>query len=196
MTRVDKLFLVLWALVYSLGIYKGYNEALTYVSKEKVISHHVVGVTLPLITAVDNKEQLAAVIAHELSHIQLGHTLSDKHRITMEYNADLLSFYYLKKAGFGVCGAHHYWMKSRDKYISLSPTTHPNYQTRAYYMNMPECKNQTVKKEKVTIEDAIEIFKKLNQYVAGRNRYRTKFELFIFTNQPNAYAYTKMKEKK
>jgi hypothetical protein len=195
MSRVQRLFLVLWGVVYLLGIYKTYNEAVTYISKEKVISHHVVGVTLPILTAVDNKEQLAAVIAHELSHIQLGHTLGGKHHISMEYNADLMSFYYLKKAGYGVCGAKQYWEKNKGEYLLLTPTSHPNHQTRAYYMDMPECKNKKVVKEKVTLEDAKEIFNKLNKHVIGRNRYRTQFELYIFTTEPNAYAYTQMKEK-
>lgn len=195
MIRVDRLFLTLWALVYSLLIIKVYDEAMTYVSKEQVLAHHVVGVTLPMVNFVDNRDQMASVIAHELAHIQLGHTLSGKHNMVMEYNADLLSIYYLKKAGFGVCGAHQLWTKMRKSYTELKPTSHPNYFTRAYYMDMPEC-NGVVKKEFVSLQDTDEIFKKLNKHVAGPNRYRTRFELNPFTNAINAYAGSRFEDKK
>ena len=194
-SRVDKLFLRLWLIVLVLAVYQVYGQYKKFFP-EQVFSHHVIGVTYPMILAVTSKDQLAAVIAHEISHIALGHTVQNKHHITMEYNADLLSIYYLRKAGFGLCGAHELWKASKGMYIDLSPTSHPNYMTRAYYMEMPECKDKPETNEIVTIQDAAEIFKRLSKFVAGPNRYNTRFDIIYFTNNRNAYAGTIFKDKK
>jgi hypothetical protein len=192
--RVDKLFLRLWVVVMLIGLYNLHDFCQNKIWPKRVFSHHIVGVTLPMLSLVTSKDQLAAVIAHEISHIQLRHTLQSSHHINMEYEADILSFYYLKRAGFGICGATRLWEKARAGHISLSPTSHPNYMTRAYYMNMPECKDKQQKEEVVTIQDAIDIFNRLNAHVAGMNRHYTRFEIFYFTNQANAYAGTRYKE--
>lgn len=193
MLRVDRLFLRLWVIVFVLATYKVHSQYKIFFP-EMVVSHHIVGVTSPMLKFVKSKDELAAVIAHEISHIQLGHTLNNKHHISMEYNADVLSIYYLKKAGYGVCGAARLWGRAKHKHIELSPTSHPNYMTREYYMNMPECKGKQQKEEIVTIQDAIDIFTKLNANVVGMGRHLTRFEMFYLTNQVNAYAATRYKE--
>lgn len=193
--RIDRLFLRLWLIVIVLAVYQVHGQYKKFFP-EMVFSHHVIGVTYPMITSVTSKDQLAAVIAHEISHITLGHTVQNKHHITMEYNADLLSIYYLRKGGFGLCGAHELWEASKGNYTDLSPATHPNYMTRAYYMDMPECKDKPKTKEVLTIQDAADIYKRLSKFVAGNARYTTRFEIFYFTNSRNAYAGTRYKEKR
>ena len=193
--RVDKLFLRLWVLVFGLLMYQALSPYKSLIPREKVFSHNVVAVTLPLLTQVNNKAQLAAIIGHEIAHIQLKHTTSNKHGMTMEYDSDLMSVFYMKKAGYNICEAKLFWESSAGEYLELNPKSHPNAQTRAYYMTFPECKNYKSKKQEVTLEDAREVFDKMNKFVAGIDRYRTEFRVILITDQVNAYAWTVMKEK-
>ena len=169
---------------------------MSLVTKEKVFSHNVVAVTLPLLTVVNNKAQLAAIIGHEIAHIQLKHTVSNKHHMSMEYDSDLMSVFYMKKAGYNICEAKLFWENSGMDYLDLNPHSHPNAQTRAFYMTFPECEGYVSKKENVTLEDARKVFDSMNKYVAGIDRYRTKFKIIFLTDQVNAYAWTVTKEKK
>jgi hypothetical protein len=168
---------------------------MTLVSKEMVFSHNVIGVTTALLNSVNNKTQLAAVIGHELAHIQLKHTVSNSHDISMEYDSDLMSVFYMKKAGYNICEAKLFWESRSGRYLTLRAGTHPNPQTRAYYMTFPECKGYVSKKEPIDFYDALEVFQNMNQYVAGIDRHRTRF-VVIQSNNVNAYASTRLKEKK
>jgi hypothetical protein len=64
--RVDKLFLRLWVLVMCVGLYNLHDFCQNKVWPKKVFSHHVVGVTFPMLQLVTSKDQLAAIIAHEI----------------------------------------------------------------------------------------------------------------------------------
>lgn len=196
MGRKDKLFLLLWVVVYLLCLNRFYIQIKRDVYPDIVFSHHVIGVTLPMLSRTTTKDQLAAVIAHEISHIQLRHTIKHKHKMIYEYEADILSIYYLKKAGYGICGASQLWKKSIPKFLELQPESHPNYLTRAFYMDMPECKGKKLKEELITIEDAKEIFKSLRRHIVGINRYKIRLEIDYFSAYANAYAGTRFKERK
>lgn len=195
MDRIDKLFLTLWVLVFSAGFVKSFDYNMTLVTKEKVFSHNVIGVTSALLNSVNNKSQLAAVIGHELAHIQLKHTINNKHDIAMEYDSDLMSVFYMKKAGYNICEAKLFWEKNSFRHLALRAGSHPNSQTRAFYMTFPECKGYISKKEPLTQFDAMEVFQNMNKHVAGIDRHKTIFTVFYSTDI-NAYAQTIMKENK
>jgi predicted Zn-dependent protease len=195
MIRIDKLFYTLVLLVVLIGVDKLYDEVVRLLPKEKVFSHNVVAVTIPLLKTVNNKAQLAAIIGHEIAHIQLKHTVGDKHLMSMEYDSDLMSVYYMRKAGYNICEAKLFWENSGEKFLDLQPHSHPNAQTRAYYMTFPECEGYVSVKEEVTVEDAAEVFNNLNRFVAGIDRYRTDFQIIYLTNQVNAYAWTVFNDK-
>ena len=193
---LNKLFLTLWVLVYVLLLDVTHKDLQQYVTKEQVVDRHHIFVTLPMIMAVKSESQLAAIIAHEIAHVTLGHTTSTKHDIRYEYNSDLMSIYYLKKAGYNICDVVYFWETMGDEYLSLKPNTHPNAQTRAYYMAMPECRNYVINEQHVSIIDARKIFDNLIKHVAGIDRYRTTFSIDFFTPSVNAYVYTTTKDKK
>ena len=192
---IDKCFIVVWAIVMVVGIQQLNTKAKNVWFPEIRFSHHVVGITSPMLKSLTSKGQLAAILAHEISHIQLGHTLKNNHHIKMEYNADIMSVYYLKKAGFGLCGSREYWENSKDSYLDISPTSHPNYLTRAYYMSMPECKQPNKRtavqhNKRITVQDVVEVFNKLQRHVAGKARYTTILVIDKDTEIKNAYATT------
>ena len=191
MERVDKLFVRLWLLVYILLLYNSYNQNMKYV---RYFSHNVVAITIPMLLTVESKSQLAGVIAHELAHIHLKHTTASSHDMVDEYDADLLSVYYMKKAGYNICDIKNFWKVMGRNFLSLKPSSHPNAQTRAFYMDFPECKGYQIKQEPVNVDDAREIFNNLNKHVAGIDRYRTKFRVVLHMSI-NAFAWTVFKTK-
>ena len=193
--RLYKLFLTLWVVVTALLTTELYINLQQYVSKEQVFEANHVHITIGLIKAAKSKSQVASVLAHELSHIQLGHTTSDKHELVDEYNSDLLSIYYSKKANYNICDIKYFWKELGDSYLNLKPSSHPNAQTRAYYMEMPECKKHVMKVGIVSVEDVREIFKNLVKHMEGINRYRTILTIDFFNPSVNAYVYTTTRDK-
>lgn len=192
--RVNKLFLRLWILTVVLLSYRLYPIVDEYIPKEQVVDHHVMRVTLGMISFVDNKDQLAAIIGHELGHVILGHTMGDKHKPEHEYHSDMVGMLLAHKAGYSLCGVDKLWRRLGEKYMSLHTGSHPNVFIRSYYSEMPECKGKPIKKELVTIADAYEIFNDMVKTVEGRIRYKTQFAIFP-TMSINAFIYTITKDK-
>lgn len=195
MIRVHKLYLILWGVVFSLLLYKSYNKNLEFVSKEQVIDYHLVTVTMPLVREFKNKNDLAFILAHEIAHLQLGHTTSNGHKIEDEYTADLLTVYYMRKAGYSVCGISKFWGNFGNRYLELDTTSHPNPQTRAYYMKFKGCESYKPYNIGVTVYDVEVVFGDLIKYTQGKIRHNTRIQVQILTIQVHAYAQTILRDK-
>lgn len=193
MTRQDRLFLILFLLVHFMLCISLYTTLQQFVSKRQVVDHHQMVVFYGMINYAKNEHELAAVIAHEFAHLELGHTQMDKHSIYLEYNADMASIYYLTRAGYSVCGAANLWERMHSRAIQLQPTTHPLRLSRAKYMRMPECKSAVLRDKPLTILDATRIYNNIAEHVEARIRFKTKFTV-VFLPFVNAGVYTKMKE--
>jgi len=194
--NVNNLYARLWVLVVVLLSYNLYYVVEDIIPKEQVVDYHVMMVTAPMLDFVDNKDQLASIIGHELGHIILGHTIHNDHKPENEYHVDMIGMFLARKAGYSNCGMDKLWTRMADNYMSLHTGSHPNALIRAYYLKMPQCEGVPIYKEKVTHADAVEIFHNMVKGVEGNIRYNTLFNIDYRFDGLNAYVYTVTKEKK
>lgn len=159
----------------------------------QVADYHLMVVYQGLINFVDSKDELAAVIAHEFGHLELQHTVMPNHNLYREYNADLISVYYLLKAGYNPCAISGLWKKMNQTMVNLYPTSHPLKVSRQFYMTMPNCSTYSPIKQRITAEDAQEIYENIAQHVEARIRFNT---FFVINGAPivNAYVVTPTKD--
>lgn len=107
---------------------------------------HTMVVYAGLINAVNNEDELAAIIAHEFAHIELGHTVGIGEAVYKEYQSDMLAIYYMKKAGYNICAAKTAMQSLSDNLITVKSKSHPNTAVRIDYLTFAECKNYEAKK--------------------------------------------------
>lgn len=186
MNRPQKLFLVLWIIVYTLLLHSFYKFNKTLVTKDRQFSHHVIGFNLGMLKFVENEHEAAAVIAHEYAHLELGHTVMANHNMRREYHSDLLSIYYLTRAGYSVCGAANIWARFSAELVSIEPTTHPLVSSRQHYMTFPQCAGIKLEKKSIGYFDLMEIHHRIAQQVDAKVRFNTIF--FLIPN-PNINAW-------
>jgi hypothetical protein len=196
MKIIRSIFLIFWASVYIMLVVAFFKQNMSYVKKIEVVDYHVVGVTMPMLLEIEDKHQMAAILGHEMAHIVLGHTTSSKHSIVDEYAADLVSVYIVEKAGYNMCSISKLWDRIEKQYLLLRAESHPSSAARAKYMKLPQCVGVINKQERVTFKDVEKIFEDLKRNLPVRFRYRIKFRVFFFYTEPNAFAYTVMREVK
>jgi Zn-dependent protease with chaperone function len=192
--RVNKLFLRLWVLVVVLLSYRLYPIVEEYIPKEQVVKYHSLNVTIGMLSFVDNKDQLASVIGHELAHIILGHTIDGTPSPEREYHADLLGMMLAHKAGYSLCGVSDLWKRMGNEYLSLHSGSHPNVFIRAHYTKMPECTDHNIPMQAVTLSDAEEVFTNMLKHVEGRIKFKTMFVIFPRMDI-NAFVYSVTEDK-
>lgn len=91
-----------------------------------------------------NDDELAFVIAHELSHFALGHLRDEVEGqeeaiISKEAHADELAVYYTLRAGYDVCKAKGTFEKFRELYGESLLNDHPSNALRLYMIDLPMC---------------------------------------------------------
>lgn len=95
-----------------------------------------------LINSVENDDEIALVIGHELAHVMLRHINLQEHSHNVteseisEANADKLGAFYIMKAGYDVCKAREFWKRlqiERGNYLGVS---HPDYSYRYDELNV------------------------------------------------------------
>lgn len=95
-----------------------------------------------MLNYVKSEDELAAVLAHELSHILLEHTITD-HQLEqsiLEGNADKMATYLLLRAGYDVCKARDLWVRLRAEGGDYEYNSdHPNYSYRIWQLDFPGC---------------------------------------------------------
>jgi predicted Zn-dependent protease len=91
---------------------------------------------------VDNEDQLALVLSHEIAHNMLRH-LANKNFMSSslevsiaEANADKLGAYYLMKAGYSLCQAREIWKKFQAEEGDYLGGDHPTYIYRYSQLDM------------------------------------------------------------
>lgn len=193
MNRVGKLFLICWLLVYSVGLTFFYNQNMKFVTKEQVVDYHVVGITFGMLDFIRNEHELAVVLSHEISHIELKHTYNESHKLTDEYHSDVAGVYYVVRAGYNICAGKDLWSRLASRYIDIKPITHPLNISRANYMSMPGC-TKPLTKTTLSYEKVLEVWGKLLKSVRAETRFKTKF-ILIPSYDINAFAFTIMRDK-
>lgn len=97
-------------------------------------------VTTGMLNFLQSKDELAAVMGHEIGHFVLQHfELTGDSRLH-EANADKFGLFVMLRAGYNPCAIEGLWKRMADTYgdqiITLS---HPGSAQRAYEMHFPMC---------------------------------------------------------
>lgn len=95
----------------------------TYVSLQVINSNtmnawascHTVTITTSMLKFVKNRDELAMVIGHELSHVALQHCKSEPSR-QQETNADALGALLMQKAGYNRCNGVEFFKRLQQRY--------------------------------------------------------------------------------
>lgn len=94
---------------------------------------------------IDNNDEIAGILAHEMAHVMLRHVepTSPLSTVDKEAVADKMSAYLLLRSGYNVCRANELWIKLREvnsgDYADPYNYDHPSYSYRYHALNMPWC---------------------------------------------------------
>ena len=94
-----------------------------------------VWITSELMRTVEDDDDLALIVAHEMAHAIARHlelTPSDEERKALELKADSMALVMLERAGFDIDSAIEYWMSSDNpqRMSQSRSATHPNITQR------------------------------------------------------------------
>lgn len=99
-------------------------------------------ITTGLLKTLHSKDELAAVLGHEMGHIMLGHVsgqVYDDQRL-LELNSDKYGVFLMERAGYDKCQADEWFRRLRDEGQDTALTTsHPSMSDRVYEMDFPQC---------------------------------------------------------
>lgn len=97
-------------------------------------------VTTGMLNFLHNKDELAAVIGHEIGHFVLQHfELGGDSRIH-EANADKFGAFIMMRAGYDPCAIEGLWDRMTDQFgDQILTDSHPGSAQRAYEMKFPMC---------------------------------------------------------
>ncbi len=104
------------------------------------ITPEALTITTGMLHFVHNKDELAAVVGHEMGHFMLQHfELGGDSRIH-EANADKFGTYLVLRAGYDVCGGQELWKRLDDTYGDpIITDSHPSHAQRAWELDFPAC---------------------------------------------------------
>ena len=98
-------------------------------------------VTTGMLNFLHNKDELAAVMGHEIGHFVLQHfefTTGDSR--LHEANADKFGAFVMMRAGYDVCAIEGLWDRMTAQFGDQIVTdSHPGSSQRAYEMHFPMC---------------------------------------------------------
>ncbi len=97
-------------------------------------------ITTGMLYFIHNKDELAAVLGHEMGHYLLQHfDLPGDSRIH-EANADKFGVYLMLRAGYDVCSAEGIWIRFDDRYGDpIITESHPSPAQRTWELDFPMC---------------------------------------------------------
>lgn len=133
------------------GIGNGYKPQLVIIDDDSIINayqdsqNNVIAIYTGLIKFADSKDEIAGVLAHEIGHLVLQHSLlnpmgNPNIQTLLEGNADKFGAYLMLRAGYNVCKMHDIWWKLRNRDGDyLLNSDHPNYSYRYWQLEFPMC---------------------------------------------------------
>lgn len=95
-----------------------------------------------MLNYVESKDELAAVLAHEVAHAVLEHVYTKMmfEQSVLEGNADKFAIYLMLRAGYDVCQAKNLWINLRNDGGDYEYNSdHPNYSYRIWQFDFPQC---------------------------------------------------------
>lgn len=97
-------------------------------------------VTTGMLAFVKNKDELAAIMGHEMGHYVLQHFQLNGDSRLHEANADKFGLFVMLRAGYDPCVVEGLWKRIADTFGDEAITTsHPGSAQRAYEMAFPMC---------------------------------------------------------
>lgn len=103
---------------------------------------NVVAIYTGMLDFVQSKDEIAAVLGHEIGHVMLEHVYSPLLFASsiLEGNADKYGAYLMLRAGYDVCKAKDLWERLRNASGDFEFTSsHPNYSYRYWELDFPIC---------------------------------------------------------
>ncbi|CAM3850137.1 M48 family metalloprotease [Litorimonas haliclonae] len=115
-------------------------------------------VTTGMMTFVENDEELALIVGHELAHNTMGHIrkiignfilsgFATRYTRPFESEADYVGLYYSRRAGYGVDGVEDFWRrlaKTEPRHVGRAKT-HPTFPDR--YLRLAAARAEIKAKE-------------------------------------------------
>ncbi len=108
-------------------------------------SNNVIAIYSGMIKFSANKDEISAVLAHEIAHFMLDHsalnpTMNSDYQTILEGNADKFGVYLMMRAGYDTCKARDLWIKLRNSNGDYEYNSdHPNYSYRIWQFEFPMC---------------------------------------------------------
>ncbi len=97
-------------------------------------------VTTGMLNFVKNKDELAAVVGHEMGHVMLQHFQLDGDSRLHEANADKYGIFLMLRAGYNVCNAEGVWQRFDDRFgDDILTSSHPSPAQRSWELHFPMC---------------------------------------------------------
>lgn len=101
-----------------------------------------IGITEKLLSMIKNDDQLALILAHELSHIILHDPeTTGISQSLKEAHADKLGAFIIMKAGFDICKGREIFKKLFEKFGDTAESSdHPGFAYRYNQLSLPDCR--------------------------------------------------------
>ena len=110
-------------------------------------------VTKGMLEFVNNDDELAMVLGHEISHFILKHVFQPNlpgmgpienmmWDLQKEENADKLGAFLALQAGYDVCNGRQVWLRLHNAGDALENTSHPHHIFRYVNLKMPSCRGE------------------------------------------------------
>jgi hypothetical protein len=107
-----------------------------YASSNEII------VTTGMLNFCKSKDELAAIIGHEMGHVIMNHVNGARavdQRLD-EANSDKFGIYLMLRANYNVCDARKIWLRLREEEGDNTITkSHPDYSFREWSLTFPQC---------------------------------------------------------
>lgn len=121
-----------------LVIVPGDNPKLAYFNGTQIV------IFQKTIEQLNDKDMIAAILAHELSHFMRGDgqvEVTDVVSAVHEAGADQLSTYFILRAGYDPCKMKQVWIKYRDMSGDyMTNENHPSNSYRIWQFSFPQCR--------------------------------------------------------
>lgn len=98
-------------------------------------------ITTSMLEVMQNEDQIAMVLGHEIAHAINNDVLhDDQEQSIVEAHADKLGAFIMMRAGFDICKGKDFFTRMKDLYGDTAASQdHPSFAFRHDQLNLPQC---------------------------------------------------------